>query len=396
MEPLLPFIRIGSVAPSGDSPHLSVGGECNAEQFTTLREMAALINSSLDPATIRQTAIEVAKNVLRAEGASLLLLDEATGELYFDSAVGDKAEGLKRIRLQPGTGIAGWVAERGESVIVNDAAHDSRFYRGADRATSFQTRNIICSPVTSRGRLIGVLEGVNKLKGGFDDVDLQVIEAMGHNVGVAIENGRLYEQLKETFYRTAQVLAEAIELRDPYTGGHTQRVHDYSLIIARRLEMDREELERLRLAALLHDIGKIGVKDSVLLKTGPLTADEFEEIKKHPIHGAELLKTVTLLSEVTPGIRSHHERFDGRGYPDGLGGEEIPLHARIIAVADAFDAMTSNRSYKKPRTGAQGLRELQRCSGTQFDPQMVSKFLEVMLEGQSPEGQDSLSLSALG
>ena len=345
------------------------------EHLHTLKDMAELINSSLGLKEIRTKAIEATTKVLHAEGASLLLKNEKTGELFFDVVTGKKAEKLKRIRLKKGAGIAGWVAEHGESLIVNDVASDPRFFSKADKVTDFKTRNIICTPVVCQGNIIGVLEGVNKKGGDFDTGDLEIIDALVHHIAVALEKTKLYEQMKETFYKTVQVLAETIELRDQYTGGHTQRVHDYCVLIAQELELTHETIEKLRLAALLHDIGKIGVRDELLLKPANLSSDEFSEIQLHSSYGAELLEPITQLEGVIPGVASHHERFNGTGYPKGLKGKSIPLIARIIAVADTFDAMVSDRPYRKALTRVTALTEIEACSGTLFDPKVVEAFL---------------------
>ena len=356
------------------------------EHLHTLRDMAELINSSLGLKEIRTRAIEATTKVLHAEGASLLLKNEETGELFFDVVTGKKAEKLKRIRLKKGAGIAGWVAEHGESLIVNDVASDPRFFSKADKVTNFKTRNIICTPVVCQGNIIGVLEGVNKKGGDFDAGDLEIIDALVHHIAVAVEKTKLYEQMKETFYKTVQVLAETIELRDQYTGGHTQRVHDYCVLIAQELELTHEIIEQLRLAALLHDIGKIGVRDELLLKPENLSSDEFSEIQMHSSYGAALLKPISQLEGVIPGVASHHERYNGTGYPKGLKGENIPLIARIIAVADTFDAMVSDRPYRKALTRVRALTEIETCSGTLFDPKVVKAFLALFVR----QNEDSL------
>ena len=191
-----------------------------------------------------------------------------------------------------------------------------------------------------------------------------------------MDNARLYESLKEAFIKTVYTLAETIEKRDPYTGGHTKRVSSYSIAIAETLGISAVDRERLELASVLHDIGKIGVSDNVLRKTSKLTDEEFDEIKLHPTCGQEILSYIEELKDIIPGVKSHHERIDGRGYPDGLKGQEIDLIARIIAVADSFDAMTSDRPYRKGLPLETALEELRKCSGSQFDTMVVEAFLE--------------------
>ncbi len=354
-------------------------------QLETLFGLASLINSSLDHEEIRKKAIEVTTKMLNAEAASLLLLDNATGELHFDVATGEKAEKVKQVRMKKGTGIAGWVAEHGEPLIIQDALSDPRVFKTADRVSGFVTKNIICVPVKSKEQIIGVLEGINKLEGQFDEDDLEIIKAVSNSIAIAIENARLYTEMKETFFNLIETLVETVELRDTFTGGHTKRMVEYCLDIGRHIGLDRKECEDLKLAAMLHDIGKIGVRDDILLKQGKLKEEEFEDMKMHSLHGAELLKNIRRLKKVIPGIRSHHERYDGNGYPEGLKDKKIPLIARIIAVVDSFDAMTNSRPYRKGHSRDAAFEELKRCSGSQFDPAVVDAFLEVFSKGDMQE-----------
>lgn len=189
---------------------------------------------------------------------------------------------------------------------------------------------------------------------------------------------KMYRDMRLTYIETIQSLAQAIDAKDHYTLGHSERVAYYSLEIARRLGWKQNQLDQLFFTALLHDIGKIGIQESILNKTGRLTADERADVNKHPQLGAEIVGKVSFLRKEADYIRYHHEHFAGTGYPKGLSGEDIPLGARIIAVADSFDAMTSQRSYHSPRSVAEALEELDRCSGSQFDPEVVKAFYKVV------------------
>ncbi|MRR34289.1 HD domain-containing protein [bacterium] len=346
-----------------------------------LMELSALINSTLDGREIRTRAMEAAKRLVNAETASLLLVDQETQELFFEVALGEQGSLLKEIRLKFGQGIAGWVALNGEPLIIGDAYADPRFYRNADEKSSFVTRDMICVPVRFRERILGVLEVINKREGRFGDDDLRLLLALSNQVAIAVENSNLYERLREAFFGTALSLADSLEKRDPYTGGHTQRVRHYSVAIGGLLGLDRAEMEILTLAAILHDIGKIGVRDNVLLKEGKLDEDEFDSMVRHSRYGAEILAHVKGLQPVMAGVKGHHEKYDGSGYPDRLAGDEIPLAARIIAVADSFDAMTTDRPYSKALTFEEALAELRCCSGRQFDPDVVRAFIRAREEG---------------
>lgn len=351
--------------------------ERKIRQFKTLIELSSLVNSTLDTREIRKRAIEAATSLVNAESGSLLLVDQETGELFFEVALGEKGKRLKEIRLEKGQGIAGCVAETGEPVIADDVQSDPRFFKGADEKSSFRTKNMICVPVMTKNKIVGVLEAINKRDGMFDEEDKEGLMALANQVAVAIENANLYQELKDGFYDTAQALAETIEQKDPYTGGHTRRVMNYSLAIGRIMGLSEEAMENLRLAAILHDVGKIGVRDNILLKNGALDKDEAIKMQKHSEFGSKILGNVKKLKEVIPGVRGHHEKYDGSGYPDKLKGTEIPRIARIIAVADTFDAMTTDRPYRKALSMDTAIGELKK------------NFIKVCEEGGADEIQGS-------
>ncbi len=342
-------------------------------------ELANVLNSTLDQREVRRRAMEAATSLMDAEVGSLLLVDEKTNDLFFEVALGEKGERLKQIRLRMGEGIAGWVAQQNEPALVNDVANDPRHYKKAGTITQFVTRNMVCVPVRSRGKVIGVLQAINKKNGGlFTEDDLNNFWTLSNQVAIALENAHLYEELKETFMSTAEALAAAVEKKDPYTGGHIRRVVDYSLAIARRMGLSSPDMEQLRLAAVLHDIGKIGIRDNVLLKQGGLSQEELSIMRSHPLLGADILSHIEQMKTVSRIMRAHHEKWDGSGYPDGLKGEAIPIQARIISVADAFDAITTDRPYRKAAEIGAAVEEIKRFSGRDFDPAVVKAFLEAV------------------
>lgn len=358
-----------------------------ANQFRLLREIGTIINSTLKENEIMKRTIESITKLLHSESGSLLILDEKSNELYFDVAHGEKGDEVKRIRLKLGEGIAGWVAKEGKPLVVNDVQSDKRHYRKADEASQYVTRNILCVPVKIKGKVIGVIEAVNKINGLFTKGDLSILTYLADQVAIAIDNAKLYEELKRTFLDTSESLAEAIEQRDPYTGGHTRRVLNYSVAVAREMNLPEEEIENLKLAAILHDIGKIGVEDRILRKQGPLDKEEFDSMKKHPEIGAEIIKHISGLKGVIPGILYHQERYDGKGYPFGAKDGEIPLAARIISVCDTFDAMTTDRPYRKGLGVQVALDELKKFAGIQFDADVVNGFYEAFKKGKVSLGE---------
>jgi HD-GYP domain-containing protein (c-di-GMP phosphodiesterase class II) len=357
--------------------------EERAQRLALLSQLSQILNSTLDHKEIRRRATEAATRLMKAEAGSLLILNEEKSQLNFEVALGDREEDIKMISLNFGEGIAGWVAQHGKSLIVNSPERDRRFFKGVDERTAFKTRNIICVPVKVKEKIVGVLEAVNKQDGGkFDKEDLSLLTSLADQVAVALDNSRLYQELEEMFFQTADSLADAIEKRDPYTGGHTQRVTLYSQAIAKYLPLKPLERKWLKITSVLHDIGKIGIEDYILKKPERLSPQEFEVIKCHSEIGAKIVEHIRQLKEIIPGVRYHHEQVNGKGYPDGLMGEDIPSLARIIAVADTYDAMTTDRPYRKAMGKEAAVEELKRCSGTQLDKEVVEAFIQAYQKGE--------------
>ncbi len=249
--------------------------------------------------------------------------------------------------------------------------------------------SIICALLRSPRQRLGVLHlDRGPTQDAFTESDLYLTDAIAASVAIGIESAQLIEQQRQQFIDTVQTLARAVEMRDQYTGEHTRRVTDYSLLLAEQLRLPAAEKYQLQIGTPLHDIGKIGIDDAILRKPGKLTAGEFEAMKTHTTKGASMVTSLLNLAPMIPIIKHHHERFDGKGYPDGLHGEQIPMSARIVAVADAFDAMTSERPYRPALPTEKAFLELAETSGTHFDPRCVEAFLnmrarvEALLRGE--------------
>jgi len=233
-------------------------------------------------------------------------------------------------------------------------------------------------PISIKGDLNGILFlGEKRSEENYTPDDFNLLNTLADEAGIAFENARLYGDVKRTYFETVQALAQAIEASDEYTRGHSERVTKIAVEIAKRLGLSRDKIDILKFAGILHDIGKIGVIKEVLHKPGKLSDLEFALIKMHPKLGEEIIRPVAFLEKARPIIRHHHERFDGNGYPDGLHGDLIPFMARILAVADTYDAMTSHRPYRSALSADVALAEIKKCSGTQFDPDVVRAFLEI-------------------
>jgi HD-GYP domain-containing protein (c-di-GMP phosphodiesterase class II) len=348
------------------------------DQLEELMQFSAILNSTLDTHRVRELAMKATCKVLRCEGATLYLIDEEKHELCFETIVGAiSAEQMKEIRLPLNDqSVAGIVALSREGVIINDIEKEQRHNKRFDRQNKFLTRNMLCVPLESKGKVMGVLQAINKTRGNWDTKEKRLLDTLAHQVAIAVENSLLYQKLKNQFYETVFAMANAVDAKDRYTGGHTKRVAYFSEMIAKYMGLSRDQVEEVRLTAILHDIGKIGIDDKVLKKEAPLDKSEWEHMKLHPELGYKILAGIPSMKKISEGMRFHHERPDGHGYPQGLKGEEIPLIARIISVADTFDAMTSNRPYRKGMEYEVAFAEIVQQRGKQFDEKVVDAFVK--------------------
>jgi HD-GYP domain-containing protein (c-di-GMP phosphodiesterase class II) len=265
----------------------------------------------------------------------------------------------------------------GESILCHKVDEDPELAMAQSIAEGSMA-SVLCVLLRTPRKRLGVLHlDRGPMQKPFTEDDLYLADAMAANVSAGIECAQLLRKERELFLSTITILAQAVELRDNYTGGHTARVTNYSLLLGMELNLPEDQLNLIRIGTPLHDIGKIGISDAILLKTTRLTADEFEIMKTHTVKGAEILATIPDLAPVIPIVRSHHERWDGRGYPDALAGETISPLARIVAVADAFDAMTSDRPYRPGMPADVAFAEVRKQSGLQFDPRFATAFLSL-------------------
>jgi putative nucleotidyltransferase with HDIG domain len=263
------------------------------------------------------------------------------------------------------------------SIISSDALVDERFIHSRSIAGS-DVRSAMCAPLINRGTVLGIVYADSHKANAFTRQDLSLFSALALKVGIAVDNARLYDDLRGLFYNTVETLVRTIQAKDQYTAGHSTRVSRYSLMIAERLGLSTKEKHQLYLAAMLHDIGKIGIPDDLLNRPGKLSEEEMERVRNHVLLGASMIEMLGEMSPIVPLIRHHHECYDGSGYPDGLIGEQIPLVSRIIAVADMYDAMTSDRPYRKRRTHQMAIDEIIATAGTKIDPNVAKTFLEVL------------------
>lgn len=341
-------------------------------EYETLLDIGVKLAGSLELATVLELALENAEEVCRAETSSIWELDEERGELFFRVVRGSAAGAIRDLRVPLGSGIVGTVALSGEAAVVNDVAADPRWQ--GDTSDEFQTRAILAVPLRAQGKVIGVFQLLNPVdRDRFTAGDLWRMRQLAVLLGPALQNARLWSAQRRQFFHMVTALAEALERRDPYTGGHVRRVVAYTVLLGCEMGLSREELRDLRLAATLHDVGKITTPDRVLGKPSPLDPDEAEIMRRHAAEGAAIVSHLAN-PWVLHGVRSHHERVDGKGYPDGLTDPEIPQAARIIAVADTYDAMTTSRPYRAGLPHERAAAEILGSAGTQLCPRVVAAF----------------------
>jgi putative nucleotidyltransferase with HDIG domain len=348
----------------------------NQARLELIYEVSKKVGAMPRMARLLEQIIAMTQKTLDASAASILLFDDNGQELYFEAASGPVGKVLRRVKVNTQYSIAGQVAHTGKPLIVNDVSSNPNFRKSIDEITGFVTKSLICVPLVTHHKTIGVLEVLNKLDGSdFNESDMHAVVSVATTAAMAIENTRLHQTILDAYKSTISTLAAAIDAKDPYTYGHSQRVMDLTLLAGSALLLPAEEMETLEYAGILHDIGKIVVDARILNKPDTLTPSEWNIIREHPAIGANLLKKIPFLEKASHIVLYHHERYDGKGYPDGLKGEDIPLGSRLIAVADAFDTMTTDRSYRPALSIDYSLSELRGCAGTQFCPVTVEAFI---------------------
>ncbi len=312
---------------------------------------------------------------LGARSGSLLLLEDAE-TLRVVEAVGPQRERIRGIAVPlVDSRVARFALAEGQPILVEDTQEGGRFQDGGEDIR-FRPRSILSVPLFLQGEPVGVLNfGGDARQEPFSEEDRTLVVTLGRQVAVAVEKARLLGRWRRSVEESIRALAGAIEAKDHYTRGHSDRVTHYARLTAEAMGLTGDEVDLVVRAAILHDVGKIGVPEAVLNKPGRLTDEEFAAIQRHPGVGAEIVREIGAMAETLAVIRAHHERFDGRGYPDRVAGDQIPLAARILAVADTFDAMTSDRPYRPGLPPAVAFEEIARCAGSQFDPAVTRVFL---------------------
>lgn len=348
-----------------------------ATEMSALFAIGTAINSELERNQVLQKVLDYAIDLLECRAGSILLVDHEIEELHIEVASGLPEEIINSVRLRLGEGIAGKVAQEGKARLLLKGVAETD-----SRSGGREHKSALCVPLMVREHVIGVINISDRMDNdNFTEDDLKLMTMLANEAAIAIENSKLHNDLHELFVSSITALANAIDARDPYTRGHSERVAVYAVRIGEHMGLTGKDLDFLRYASLLHDVGKINIKDEILNKPGRLTEDEFQIMKKHPEFGAAIMMPVKAFRKIIPFMYYHHERYcSGGGYPQGLQGDDIPLEARIISVADSYDAMTSHRPYRRALNIEQAVSELIKYAGSQFDPRVVDVFLSILEE----------------
>lgn len=355
------------------------------QQLSALRSIDLAIASGLDLNLLLTMVLDQVSLLLQIDAASILILNPKTNMLEFTASRGFRSHSLQHTRLRMGEGCAGRVAMDRKMIHIPDLREN---HAGFDRSPHFHNEDFIVyygMPLIAKGRVLGVLELFHRLNHYPDKDWLEFFGTVAGQTAIAVDNARMVKDLQRTnlelslaYDATIEGLSRALDLRDRETEEHTQRVTDLTVRLANRLNVDAAELVHIRRGAVLHDIGKVAIPDRILFKPGPLADDEWKIMRRHPSIAVDLLSPVSYLAPALEIPHWHHEKWDGTGYPDRLGGEEIPFAARMFALADVYDALTSDRPYRSAWSKEDTVQYIQMHSGRHFDPRLVPEFLDLV------------------
>lgn len=341
-----------------------------------LQRIGTAVSSSKGIENLLELIVETLVKGTEAKAGAIFLLtdDEKNFELNISYGLDEKFKGFK---LSDSEGLIRRVISIKKTEAVSGAKTNIAAH--SEVKIGLVNNSIMVTPLIRKDKVIGVIVICDKQKGDkFINDDIILLENVASQTAVAVENFKLNNDIEETYLETITALAIAVEAKDKYSKGHLDRVSEYTEILGRHMNLDDEMMKVLRNGAILHDVGKIGIRDDVLKKEGPLTPEERKEMETHAVIGVNIIKPIHSMSALCDLVRYHHEFYNGTGYPDGLKGKEIPLCARILKVTDAYDAMTSDRAYRKALPKQIAVEELKKKSGTEFDPEIVKKFLEII------------------
>jgi hypothetical protein len=348
----------------------------------TLQERGVSHSGTVSREEFGTAVLESACSLMKCGRGSVMLWNESAGHLEIVAARGPGGERTQKLFLKAGEGVAGKAFVSAQPIFIEDPSKDPRYVAPG----STDSEPFISIPLLVKSKAIGVLNlHATGAPEPFSDYNVKFLNILAGEAAVMLHNLDLFEGLETFYLEMVKTLARAVDSKDQYTHEHSDRASSRARRLAAAMQLPDQMARYIEYAALLHDIGKIGIDEAILNKPGKLTPEEYEEMKKHPIIGHQILAPVKFLGPVAQMVLYHQEWYDGRGYPEGLKGEEIPLGARMVAVIDAWDAMTSDRPYRKALGRDIATSELKRGSGTQFDPKVVEAFLKLEAEDHSRE-----------
>jgi putative nucleotidyltransferase with HDIG domain len=374
------FEWLQSAAGAPATPELALLKRAQ-RHLSTLHRVSETLAAARDIQALADATLRAILDVLSADRCAIVLRrHEGTGTAEVLAA---RSRALDGERFTVSRTLVADVIAQGISIFAHDASSDIRFAEGQS-VIGQRVRSVMCVPLRTTDEILGALY-VDSLSGAgrFNESDLELLAAIGNQAGVAMHRVRLMGELERLLLDTIKAIAATIDARDGYTHRHSERVAALTAQLARELGLTDAERETAELSALLHDVGKIAVPDSILNKPGKLTPEEFAEMQKHPAHGARILENIqsAIVKAVLPGVQYHHEKWDGTGYPEGLKGEGIPFLGRLLGVADFYDALTSARSYRGAMTPADAIALVSKGSGTHFDPVVASALIRIHHRG---------------
>ena len=354
------------------------------DRLQALYKMGLAVNATMDLDKLLNLLSQKSMETMKAQIGYILMLNEKSGNLVVGGGAGisDEFDRQLEIPLKPG-GVSYWVMNNNEPKLVENVDKAREFSKMS--RLGFIRESVLCAPLNDKEKVIGTITIANPIDGSeFNNSDLELLSTIAAQASIAIRNARLYEEQETTYFNTVQALVSAIEASDAYTRGHSERVTRFSVSLAKKMGIEGDALKQLEQAAILHDIGKIGIDVNLLHKKEKLTPADIDVLKLHPSIGVRILEPISFLGTVREIIEQHHERYDGNGYPNGLTGENWRLEGKILAVCDTYDAMTSDRPYRKALSHEIAIQEIRDHSGTQFDPEVATSFVELINDGQFP------------
>ena len=361
-----------------DESHLL---ESAQKYLTTLHKVSDILSRAASEEALLDSILSAILEVSGGDRAAILSRNKISGEV--DLVAARTKDGRASGEVTLSRTVVNGVLEKGVSVFTDDALADAR-YVGGESIVRQRIRSVMCAPMRTSDEILGVLYVDSQMAREFSEAELELLAAVGNQAGIALHRARLMSEVERLFIDVMKAIASIIDAKDGYTHKHSERVAAFGVRLARHLGFDADSRAVVELSGLLHDVGKIGVPDVILNKPGRLTEAEFNEMRQHPNHGARILSNIQSqkVVSVLPGVKYHHERWDGNGYPEGLRGEEIPLLGRLLGVADFLDALTSDRSYRKGVSLDEAVQMVKDLEGQAFDPLVVKAALELHEKGE--------------